>query len=83
MTIFTEAEYTYLEAASVGRLATIGPRGAPQNHPVWFRVDPATGTIDVGAFDLRSSQKYRNVMADQPRRPGLVRLSPGYGTARA
>ena len=64
VTIFTEAEYTYLDTASVGRLATIGPSGAPQNHPVWFRVDRATGTIDVGALDLRGSQKFRNVTAD-------------------
>lgn len=64
VTVFTDAEYMYLTAASVGRLATTGPSGAPQNHPVWFRVDRDTGTIDVGAIDLRSSQKYRNVLAD-------------------
>jgi pyridoxamine 5'-phosphate oxidase family protein len=62
--IFTDAEQEYLRTQPLGRLATIGPAGAPQNHPVTYRVDTATGTIDIGGPDLATSRKYRNVLAD-------------------
>src|SRR5689334_9050323 len=62
--IFTETERRYLGGQLLGRLATIGPTGAPQNHPVGFWVNDDTGTIDIGGPNLRSSRKYRNVQAD-------------------
>jgi pyridoxamine 5'-phosphate oxidase family protein len=61
---FTPTEVHYLETLALGRLATIGPSGAPQNHPVAFRVNAHDGTIDIGGPDLSSSQKYRNVESD-------------------
>jgi pyridoxamine 5'-phosphate oxidase family protein len=61
---FTETEHQYLVARALGRLATIGPTGAPQNHPVAFHVNSENGTIDIGGPDLSSSRKYRNVQAD-------------------
>lgn len=64
MAIFTENELSFLLATEVGRLATIGPTGAPQNHAIWFRVDADTGTVDIGGTTLTASQKYRNVRAD-------------------
>lgn len=61
---FTETEHQYLVTQALGRLATIGPTGAPQNHPVTYRVNAENGTIDVGGPDLSSSRKYRNIQAD-------------------
>jgi pyridoxamine 5'-phosphate oxidase family protein len=62
--IFTDAEYKYLVEHPLGRLATIGPDGAPQIHPVAFWVNADTGTIDIGGPALTTSQKFRNVQAD-------------------
>jgi pyridoxamine 5'-phosphate oxidase family protein len=62
--IFTDAEYKYLAEHPLGRLATIGPDGAPQIHPVAFWVNADTGAIDIGGPALTRSQKFRNVQAD-------------------
>ncbi len=62
--IFTDAEYEYLTGHPLGRLATIGPDGAPQIHPVTFRVNADAGAIDFGGPGLTRSQKFRNVQAD-------------------
>lgn len=59
---FTDRERRYLDERELGRLATIGPTGAPQNHPVAFFV--RDGTIDIGGPELAASQKFRNVEAD-------------------
>lgn len=62
--IFTEIEHKFMSDLALGRLATIGPTGAPQNHPVTYRVNAATGTIDIGGPNLSASRKYRNIQAD-------------------
>ena len=62
--IFTDAKHTYLAGHPLGRLATIGPDGAPQIHPVAFWLNDGTGTIDIGGPALTRSQKFRNVQAD-------------------
>jgi pyridoxamine 5'-phosphate oxidase family protein len=62
--VFTDAEYAYLAEHPLGRLATIGPDGAPQVHPVALWLNEAAGTIDIGGPALASSQKFRNVQAD-------------------
>jgi pyridoxamine 5'-phosphate oxidase family protein len=62
--VFTDAEYAYLAGHPLGRLATIGPDGAPQIHPVALWLNEAAGTIDIGGPALASSQKFRNVQAD-------------------
>ena len=62
--IFTDAEYTYLAGHPLGRLATIGPDGAPQIHPVAFWLNDGTGTIDIGGPALARSRKFRNIQAD-------------------
>ena len=64
MGIFTEAELAYLNRQRLGRLATIGPDGAPQVRPVGFRVDPDTGAVDIPGRDNPSTQKWRNVARD-------------------
>jgi len=61
---FTETEARYLLDRALGRLATIGPAGAPQNHPVALWVNEDNGTIDIGGPNLGDSQKYRNIQAD-------------------
>jgi pyridoxamine 5'-phosphate oxidase family protein len=58
---FTEAEVAYLTSQRLGRLATVQPDGTLQVSPVGFKYDPATGTIDVGGFNMSASRKYRNV----------------------
>jgi pyridoxamine 5'-phosphate oxidase family protein len=62
--VFTDAEYAYLAGHPLGRLATIGPDGAPQVHPVALWLNEAAGTIDIGGPALAASQKFRNVQAD-------------------
>lgn len=62
--VFTDAEYRYLAGHRLGRLATIGPDGAPQIHPVALWMNPDTATIDIGGPALTRSQKFRNVQAD-------------------
>ncbi|OHV46691.1 PPOX class F420-dependent oxidoreductase [Pseudofrankia sp. BMG5.36] len=62
--IFTEVERRYLATHPLGRLASIGPQGAPHIHPVALWVDVDTETIDIGGPALRRSQKFRNVQAD-------------------
>lgn len=62
--VFTDAEYAYLAGHPLGRLATIGPDGAPQVQPVALWLNDAAGTIDIGGPELARSQKFRNVQAD-------------------
>jgi PPOX class F420-dependent enzyme/OxyR family protein/uncharacterized protein (TIGR02246 family) len=53
----------YLTTHRFGRLATVGPNGAPQNKPVGYRYNAALGTIDIAGFEMERSAKYRNVGA--------------------
>lgn len=62
--VFTDVERRYLRTRRLGRLATIGPNGAPQNLPVAYWLNPGTETIDIGGPALSDSQKLRNVLAD-------------------
>jgi pyridoxamine 5'-phosphate oxidase family protein len=62
--VFTDAERAYLAGHPLGRLATIGPDGAPQAHPVALWLHEASGTVDIGGPELARSQKFRNVLAD-------------------
>jgi pyridoxamine 5'-phosphate oxidase family protein len=63
-TTFTEAELDYLRGQRLGRLATVGPDGAPQAKPVGFGYNPELGTIDIGGWNMARSRKFRNVEAD-------------------
>ncbi|MFC5833208.1 PPOX class F420-dependent oxidoreductase [Nonomuraea insulae] len=57
----TPAELEYLSGQRLGRLATVAPDGQPQNNPVGFFVDAASGTIVIGGHALGASKKFRNV----------------------
>jgi len=61
---FTDAELEYLATQRIGRLATLGPDGFPQNNPVGFRVDPERGAIEIGGHRLGASRKWANIVAD-------------------
>ncbi len=71
MSVFTEAEQSYLEGQPLGRLTTIGPDGGPQTRPVSFTYDRSRDCIDIGGRNLTTSRKYRNIIAD-PRVSFLV-----------
>jgi pyridoxamine 5'-phosphate oxidase family protein len=62
--MLTNAERTYLVSHPLGRLATRGPDGAPQIHPVAFRLSRDGTTPEIGGPDLARSQKFRNIQAD-------------------
>jgi pyridoxamine 5'-phosphate oxidase family protein len=66
MSVFTRAELEYLRGQRLGRLATVGPDGAPHVVPVGYRYNPETDTIDIGGHALTSSKKWRDV-ANEPR----------------
>ncbi|QIS14726.1 PPOX class F420-dependent oxidoreductase [Nocardia arthritidis] len=83
---FTDAERAYLAGQSLGRLATVTAKGAPQARPVAFQLN-TDGTIDIGGPDMTNSQKYRNLQKNPqvslvvddmtPNEPGEVK--PGWG----
>jgi pyridoxamine 5'-phosphate oxidase family protein len=58
---FTAKELEYLESQPLGRLATVDASGAPQNNPVGFWVDGATGQVIIGGLEMAKTRKFRNV----------------------
>ncbi|OBF16265.1 pyridoxamine 5'-phosphate oxidase [Mycobacterium sp. ACS4331] len=50
-----------MAAATLGRLATIGADGTPQNSPVGFTYNAGLGTIDISGYNMSKSRKYRNL----------------------
>jgi pyridoxamine 5'-phosphate oxidase family protein len=61
---FTPAELDFLRSQRLGRLATVDSRGAPQNNPVGFFLDPDSGDIVVGGLSMGTTRKFRNVQAN-------------------
>jgi pyridoxamine 5'-phosphate oxidase family protein len=61
---FTPAELEYLHSQRLGRLATVDSSGAPQNNPIGFFVDEATGDVIIGGLNMAGSRKFRNVRAN-------------------
>jgi pyridoxamine 5'-phosphate oxidase family protein len=57
----TDDEIAYLRTQRLGRLATVRPDGTLQNSPVGFGYNAATGTIDIGGYNMACSRKYRNL----------------------
>jgi pyridoxamine 5'-phosphate oxidase family protein len=62
--VFTENEVEYLRGHRLGRLATVGGNSTPHIVPVSFRVNPETGTIDIGGRGLSRSKKWRDLQAN-------------------
>ncbi|GAA3637320.1 PPOX class F420-dependent oxidoreductase [Kineosporia mesophila] len=83
----------YLATQTLGRLATVDPKNAPQNSPVGFTHNAELGTIDIRGWNLGDSRKFRNiernpavsfVIDDIPSvDPWRVRLVEIRGTAQA
>jgi pyridoxamine 5'-phosphate oxidase family protein len=88
---FSPHELDYLQSQLLGRLATVGPDGQPDNAAVGFRVE-ADATILVGGMNNPGTRKWRNIesgahrvafvvddlASTRPWRPRGIRI---YGTA--
>ncbi|HEY3140037.1 MAG TPA: PPOX class F420-dependent oxidoreductase [Acidimicrobiales bacterium] len=57
----TAGELEFLRGQRLGRLATVDGAGGPQNNPVGFFIDEATGQILIGGFAMGKTRKFRNV----------------------
>ena len=57
----TAAELGFLRGQRLGRLATVDGAGAPQNNPVGFFIDEATGQILIGGAALGKTRKFRKL----------------------
>jgi pyridoxamine 5'-phosphate oxidase family protein len=71
MSGFTDNEVAYLQSQRLGRLATVGADGTPHAVPVGFRLDAATGAIEIGGRNLAASKKFRD-LRDRPRAAFVV-----------
>ncbi|MCW2690728.1 MAG: pyridoxamine 5-phosphate oxidase [Mycobacterium sp.] len=58
---FKPYEIEFMEAADLGRLATIQSDGTPQNSPVGFTYNEEFGTVDIAGYTMSKSQKFRNI----------------------
>lgn len=56
---FSDAQLVYLRSQLLGRLATVGPDGGPQNNPVGFRVDDQHRIL-VGGRRMGATRKFHN-----------------------
>jgi pyridoxamine 5'-phosphate oxidase family protein len=63
MSIFTDAELTYLQSERrLARLATVGPDGTPHVTPVgMWSLDPDAEIIEVSGRDLAATKKFRDI----------------------
>ena len=64
MSPFTENELEYLRGQLLGRLATVGPDGAPHVVPVNFRLDAEAEAIEIGGGAMSSTKKWRDLQAN-------------------
>ncbi|MFG2000134.1 PPOX class F420-dependent oxidoreductase [Spirillospora sp. NPDC048911] len=60
----TDNERAYLKSQPLARLATVGPKGDPQNNPVGVSYNAETGTIDIYGHAMGKSRKFRNVQGN-------------------
>jgi pyridoxamine 5'-phosphate oxidase family protein len=61
MSVFSDAELTYLANGKLGRLATIAGTGMPHVVPLGWRYNPELDTIDIGGRDFARTRKFHNV----------------------
>ncbi len=64
MSDFTPKEIEYLQSHRLGRLATVNPKGRPQNAPVRYFYNPQLDTLDIGGRTMSRTQKFRNVLTN-------------------
>ena len=60
MSVFSDAELTYLAKGKLGRLATIDAAGMPHVVPLGWRYNPELDAIDIGGRDFARTRKFRN-----------------------
>ena len=60
MSVFSDAERTYLAKGKLGRLATIDGVGMPHVVPLGWRYNPELDTIDIGGRDFARTRKFHN-----------------------
>ena len=59
MSVFSDAELTYLAKGKLGRLATIDGAGMPHVVPLGWRYNPELDAIDIGGRDFARTRKFR------------------------
>ena len=64
MSAFTPAEIAYLQGQRLGRIATLGPSGAPHVVPLGFTPNAELDTIDSGGCGMGTSRKLQDVERD-------------------
>jgi pyridoxamine 5'-phosphate oxidase family protein len=65
MSVFSDAELTYLAKGKLGRLATIDGAGMPHVVPLGWRYNSELDAIDIGGRDFARTQKFHNVQRNQ------------------
>ncbi len=62
MTVFTEAELTYLRSERrLARIATVGADGMPHVTPVGWSLDPDGDVVQISGHDFAATKKFRDV----------------------
>ena len=61
MSVFSDAELTYLAKGKLGRFATIDGAGMPHVVPLGWRYNPELDAIDIGGRDFARTRKFHNV----------------------
>ncbi|RFS82636.1 PPOX class F420-dependent oxidoreductase [Actinomadura spongiicola] len=61
----TDIERDYLATQRLARLATVGPKGDPQNNPVGYTYNADIGAFDIRGWNLTKSRKYRNIAGNE------------------
>ena len=62
MSIFTEAELTYLTGEKrLARIATVGPDGTPHVAPVGWSYNEDEQAVEVSGYNFASTKKFRDV----------------------
>ncbi len=61
MSVFTEAEISYLREHKLGRLATTNAERQPHMTPLTYVYNQDEDTIDVGGLNFGASKKWRDV----------------------
>jgi pyridoxamine 5'-phosphate oxidase family protein len=64
MSVFSDAELTYLANGRLGRLATIDRTGMPHVVPLGWRYNTELDTIDIGGRDFARTRKFHNVQGN-------------------
>ena len=64
MSVFSDAELTYLAKGKLGRLATIDASGMPHVVPLGWRYNAELDTIDISGRDFARSRKFHNVQGN-------------------